>query len=609
MESLESVNTSVFILSTHAFQGQQLLIQNFSQVADLSSNSIQKIDVLILTLASAQQDEVRKFLHLLHAGNPAAQIVLIAPRRDETSELLGFLKQFSVFLILESISHEELETAALQALERAQQFRQTQSLEQLVRDQNKQLKELYLDLEDRIQKRQKFLLEAQQKSQQAHSRWRLLLLFSEALQGSESLGQIESLLDQFIGSEFLLAAVRLIMGPSSENIRHQLKQQNLSPWTECSLFFGEKDLQRGSIFFIARPHSAPFKKEEFDFFSKIAEVVSLAIDRIIQFENNLALQQHWQATFNAVSEPVMIINAQYDVVQSNLAFEKYTKPGLKCYDRLFGRSAPCSECLLGKNFRKEQDRIFEVHSHSLNDFSSRETLFVNQYHDITEQTHMEKKILEAARLAEIGMIGSSIAHELNNPLGGMLSYTQLIKMDLKQDHPFYKDIEAIETGIKKSRDIVQNLLGFSRNPILDAKAKVDLREVLSRAIKIVELQSKSLGIEIRLSVPNEVVWVSGFAGYLAQGLQNVLQSSIQNILQESRQSGIQGLIEIVLESNDGNALLQIMDNGPGLAHWTSLGLSMASQIFKDHGGFIEFLEDRKPFHSVKVLLPLWNETA
>jgi C4-dicarboxylate-specific signal transduction histidine kinase len=607
MVELEKVSTSVYILSEKPLIGGNLTIQSVGHVTDISMPVLNRLDVFILPLTAGLSDEVKKFLHLLRAKNPAAQILLIAPKSNSMTDLGVFLKQFSVFLILETFHLHEIESAALSALEKAQQLRQTQALETLVNEQNQKLRFLYKDLEDRIQKRQNYLLEAQSKAQAAHGRWKLLLDFSEALQGSESIGQIEAQLDLFIGQAFSLAATRLILGQQADSMRDQLKRQKETHWHQVNLFSGEEGISRGSVFFIAQPKAGVFKKEETDFFAKIAEVVALAIDRIVQFEKNLALQQHWQATFNAVSEPVVIINTQYDVLQGNSAFSSNALGGRKCYEALFQRESPCPDCRLGKTFRLEGKKLFEVHSHSLQDLSARDSMFVNQYHDITEQTQMEKKILEAARLAEIGTIGSSIAHELNNPLGGMLNYAQLIRMDLAKEHPLYQDVVAIEEGIKKSRDIVQNLLGFSRNPVLEAKAKVDLREMLHRAIKIIELQSKSLGVDLRETVPAEVVWVHGFAGYLTQALQNILHYSIQNILQETRQSGIKGMIEISLVQERGLAVFNIMDNGPAQENWTSLGLSMAHQIIKDHQGTLEFFEDKKPFHSVRVTLPLWSE--
>src|SRR5690606_2311847 len=128
--------------------------------------------------------------------------------------------------------------------------------------------------------------------------------------------------------------------------------------------------------------------------------------------------------------------------------------------------------------------------------SGEPAVFVNLYHDITKQLKMERQIMESTKLAELGTIGSSIAHELNNPLGGILSFTQLIKMDMSPDHPLYPDIVEMEAGVQRCKEIVQNLLGFTRNPNIDQEDDINLWEVMQRALKIVELQTKSLGVEV-----------------------------------------------------------------------------------------------------------------
>src|SRR5690606_29198531 len=93
---------------------------------------------------------------------------------------------------------------------------------------------------------------------------------------------------------------------------------------------------------------------------------------------------------------------------------------------------------------EEQNVMYDVCSHEIQFKPEDRTLYVNMYHDVSAQLRYERQILESAKMAELGTIGSSIAHELNNPLGGMLSFIQLIKMDLSGDEPWFADIEEME---------------------------------------------------------------------------------------------------------------------------------------------------------------------
>ena len=120
---------------------------------------------------------------------------------------------------------------------------------------------------------------------------------------------------------------------------------------------------------------------------------------------------------------------------------------MKCYKALFNRNKPCENCKLGNEFfwadQKHENIItitYKVSSQTIEFDLYNKNLFVNIYNDVSEQQRIERIILESAKMAELGTIGSSIAHELNNPLGGMLSFIQLIRMDLKGDEHYHEDI-------------------------------------------------------------------------------------------------------------------------------------------------------------------------
>ncbi|NJL24840.1 MAG: histidine kinase, partial [Calothrix sp. SM1_5_4] len=80
---------------------------------------------------------------------------------------------------------------------------------------------------------------------------------------------------------------------------------------------------------------------------------------------------------------------------------------------------------------------------------------------------------------------------MNNPLGGMLSFLQLILMDMGKDDPLHQDIKNMEAAVLRCRDIVLNLLSFARKQDLGDFTEVDLKEVIGTAVKLIELQSKS----------------------------------------------------------------------------------------------------------------------
>jgi two-component system NtrC family sensor kinase len=607
---MSALNSSVLILGLPENQPFEMQVgadlyekwrENFLTLSE------RNYDVICASSLDMSSVEFGALARALKQKNPSLQMVLLSNPLDRIEDLKLLFAQFPIFRITESENLKDLERDVVFSLEEAQMAKQELQLENLVKDQNEKLTSLYQELEERIQKRQSFLLETRRKTYIANARWESLREAMIAIYQSTSMGDMEKNLLLVLQPTLQLESIRILFNPQDIMIQQQQKShQNFSIF-QTDLFRSQDRV--GSMMFF-RGIALPFQREEMDFLIRVAEAVSLAMDRQTKLEQSETLKEQWQATFNAVADPVSLINQKYELVQANSAFIKKSGlvsdqiAGQKCFKLLFQRETPCPNCELGKNFRLENQSTFNVYSQLVPVEPLQSSVYVNLYHDVTEQLRMESKILESARLAEIGTIGSSIAHELNNPLGGILSFVQLIKMDLKKDDPLYMDIESMEEGVRRCKEIIENLLGFARNPESDIERDLDLKDVIERAIKIVELQTKSLGIEVRVVAPAVSFPFRGHLNLLSQAIRNLLQASIDALLEHLKnQKGFQGQIELRLVSKDNQFELQILDNGLGAEFSTSLSLSVAGQIIRNLGGQLEFSSQSRPFRMAKVTLP------
>lgn len=612
---MPALNSSVLILGLPDFPelqvGADAVINWRSQLERLSQRSYQ---VVCAPLEEMKTSEFANLASSLQKNNPTIQMVMIADESSTTLDLQLIFEKYPIFRIANRNELPKLEKALVFGLEEAQMAQQEQELESLVREQNEKLKLLYQELEDRVQKRQKFLSETRRKTYIANARWESLREAMIAIYTSTSTSDMEKNLLSVLQPTLQLENIRILLKPHDQMLNQQKRAQSSFSIYQASLFKSQD--QVGSILFIRNPN-LNFQREETDFLLRVTEAVSLALDRQTKLEESETLKEQWQATFNAVSDPVALINQKHELVQTNSTF--LTRAGLtedqiigqKCYNVLFQRESPCPHCELGKNFRldvaksKVTDKVtYDVYSQPVPVDPLETTVFVNLYHDVTAQIRMERKILESARLAEIGTIGSSIAHELNNPLGGILSFVQLIKMDLKPEDPIYEDISSMEEGVRRCKEIIQNLLGFTRNPVVDEESELDLRDVLHRAAKIVELQTKSRGIEVKLNLPSEPAPFRGHLNLLSQAVRNLLNASIDSLIEKSQtQKGFQGLIELRMNVKDTEYSFSILDNGLVTESAPSLGLSVAGQIIHDYGGHLEFSSRSQPFRLAHFTLP------
>ena len=560
-------------------------------------------DVVALSVTLVLGRKFDDFYNYVRESHPATQFIAIVPADFSAHQLAKLHQEYSFFRVMTSFSDADLESHLFAALEEASQRKQDEDLALLIREQTGQLKRLQIELEERVHKRTRYLTEARRKLYLTNSRIEGFKQALMAVHQANSVAEIEQLLNDSLAASVQTSWIRIFFHPQDEMFVKQVNRELTFTQFQVPLFRQHEKM--GSIIFL-RPPEHPFNKDESDFLNRVGEAVALALDRIQKLKESEDLKEQWEATFNSMSDPVVLIDQNYDIIQWNKALNERLKAqekeslSRKCYQVLYNRDTPCPGCDRGRNFRVQSKssspRSFEVFSQSVVLESDKPPVFVNLYHDITDQVKMERQILESAKMAELGTIGSSIAHELNNPLGGILSFTQLIKMDMKPDHPLYPDIVEMESGVQRCKEIVQNLLGFTRTPNVDVEGDVSLKDVAMRALKIVELQTKSQGIDVKLHFPGTEVSVKGHLNLLAQALKNVLQNSIDHLTEKSRVTkGFRGVLDIEIQiqsdSKLSSAAILIKDNGlqeKNTNHPIGLSVPVAAQILRDHEAELTF---------------------
>jgi signal transduction histidine kinase len=223
-------------------------------------------------------------------------------------------------------------------------------------------------------------------------------------------------------------------------------------------------------------------------------------------------------------------------------------------------------------------------------------------------------------MAELGTIGSSIAHDINNPLGGMLSFLQLIKMDLPKDNPIYGDIIQMESAGMRCKSIVENLLSFSRRQETDLIEEIDLRKVIDQALKIITLQTRALGIEIidNYTAEFSTTFIGNF-NLLSQALSYIFQNAFDAVSDKLKSTpGYKGQITVQLQATAKHKILTVTDNGIGITpeHQNKilnplfstksnnknkgLGLTLAYQIINDSRGQLEIYSQPNVGTTVKI---------
>jgi two-component system, NtrC family, sensor kinase len=552
------------------------------------------------------------FLEEIRRLNNDTQQILVSEEASP-QELQRAINDIGIFKIIPHFEPSPLQLAVREALEEYELIKQNQAFLALTQEQNQRLQHLTGLLEERVRAREHFLVEAREKLLNATRKTESLNRALVAIQKSVTRQEIEAHLKDALHSILSLTWIRILF--HDQRFVDHIGQNNSSSTEIFSApLFREKELL-GHIYF-ARDNSRPFQSDEDDFLLQVSDAVALAIDRLSALDATESLKQEWDSTFDAITEPVAIIEEGYDVIRANKSYaERAQLPldevaGKKCYKILFDRKAPCENCELGRSFDLGEVPCtngsighFSVTSHRIQG-QPRYALF---YRDISEEERIQRQILESSKMAEIGTIGSSIAHEINNPLGGMIAFLQILKGELKPADKILQDVVEMEKAATRCKTIVENLLAFTRQSSSE-KQETRLGDLIKVVTNIMELQTRGLGIVLEQQISDKDITVQADKNQIVQVLVNIMQNGCEAIA--ARISGGQrqppGKIILRAKLEDKETLrIEITDNGTGIPtkdlarvftpFFTTkdstknpgLGLSVSYQIVKEHGGQME----------------------
>ncbi|WP_224961902.1 ATP-binding protein [Geomonas subterranea] len=225
------------------------------------------------------------------------------------------------------------------------------------------------------------------------------------------------------------------------------------------------------------------------------------------------------------------------------------------------------------------------------------------------------QLVQSEKMAAFGALGAGIAHEVKNPLAGILGITQLSLRGVESGNPLEKNLHIIEKETKRCKTIIENLLKFARQEQVEF-GDVDVAQVVADALAIVDHQLGINSVKVEREVEPGLPACRGNANQLQQVLMNLMINSQQAM------GGTAGLVRLSARRlEEGAVELRVSDNGPGIpkeiqakifdpffttkpaGQGTGLGLSVSYGIVKDHGGDIRLESEEGVGTTFIITLP------
>ncbi len=218
------------------------------------------------------------------------------------------------------------------------------------------------------------------------------------------------------------------------------------------------------------------------------------------------------------------------------------------------------------------------------------------------------------KLASVGLLAAGIAHELNNPLTGVLTFSTLMRKKVPDGSTDAEDLDLVIRETKRCAAIIRRLLDFAREKT-PSKQFADLNRLVEETVRIVERQAHLRDIEIRLELEPALpaVWVD--ADLIKQVVMNIVVNAQQaiehkgSITVRTRRTGTR--VEIAVSDNgcgisekDMQRIFDPFFTTKGVGQGTGLGLSVSHGIVEAHGGTIEVTSKVGEGTTFRVLLPL-----
>ncbi len=322
-------------------------------------------------------------------------------------------------------------------------------------------------------------------------------------------------------------------------------------------------------------------------------------------------KREWELTFDTIDTPIVLVGLEDLIIRrANRAAVPMSQSGLRsvvnngatCHQTLFDRPTPCTNCPVSPQLKapvtaelQHGERTWVMRAHPMENAP----VAVCHYREVTEERMMARRFAESDKLSAIGSLAGGVAHEINNPLSGILGFSQILRRTPGRNADDLEALEVIEESAKRCKAIVSSLLKFSRRNRLEDRRQFDVSSCLEETLTLFRAEARRHPrLKLTATLAPNLPPIFGDSAQLAQVALNLLQNALQAL------PGGEGEIEVITGKKDTGCFFSVRDTGTGIpaevlprifdplfttkppGEGTGLGLAIAAGIIADHGGLL-----------------------
>ena len=325
-------------------------------------------------------------------------------------------------------------------------------------------------------------------------------------------------------------------------------------------------------------------------------------------------KRNLEAIFDGIRDQLSIQAPDYRILRVNRpVVEKYQTTfekliNRKCYEAYFKRSEPCERCPVSVSIKTKQpassvmkisedQATLQIFSYPIVDEKGKLLSVIEYVKDITEEQRLQEQLIQSEKLAGIGVLASGVAHEINNPLSGIIGMAEIA---LEEEDPSKKIsylTDILDCG-QRINEIVKGLRSYSRAAKKEEFGQVDLNGVLEESLKMVQLATKASSVEVIKEFQTSER-IQANIGEIQQVFTNLITNAFQAM------DGKGGKLVLATRALEDFVEVRISDNGMGIpqkyinqifdaffttknpGEGTGLGLNIVYRIVNKYEGTID----------------------